>query len=300
MDIGKTDLNALVVFDALLQQRSVTRAGRALGLSQPAMSAALARLRAQIGDPLFVRTGRGMKPTPRALELAAPVQQVLETVRTQILHRRPFDPGTTRRVFTILTPDIGEVVFMPKILAHAERHAPSIGFHTIALPYPDARDALESGVADLAIGYFPDLAAAGFYQQRLFRNTFECLVRKDHPRIGRQLGMDEFLAAAHAVVRPAGRTHLFEQFVAQRRIQLDVRVVLSHFSSLLTIVSSSDLIATVPQDIGHVFARLADVRLLPPPLHIPPFDLKQHWHGRVHTDPAHVWLRRTIRELFHD
>lgn len=300
MDIGKTDLNALVVFDALLQQGSVTRAGRALGLSQPAMSAALARLRAQIGDSLFVRTGRGMKPTPRALELAGPVRQVLETVRTQILHRRPFDPKTTRRVFTILTPDIGEVVFMPKILAHAERHAPSIGFHSIALPFPDARDALESGVADLAIGYFPDLATAGFYQQRLFRNTFGCLVRADHPRIGRQLSMDEFQRAAHAVVRPSGRTHLFEQFASQRGIQLDVRVVLSHFSSLPAIVTSSDLIATVPLDIGHVFAKLAGVRLMPPPLHIPPFDLKQHWHGRVQSDPAHMWLRKTIRELFHD
>src|SRR5215207_8914145 len=126
MDIGKVDLNTLVVFDALLQQGSVTRAGRALGLSQPAMSAALAKLRLQVGDPLFVRTGRGMKPTPRALELATPVHQVLETVRTQILHKRPFDPETARSVFTILTPDAGEIVFMPRVLAHAAQHAPSI------------------------------------------------------------------------------------------------------------------------------------------------------------------------------
>jgi DNA-binding transcriptional LysR family regulator len=300
VDLADIDLNTLIVFDALLEQQSVTGAGRALGLSQPAMSAALAKLRTQVGDPLFMRTGRGMKPTPRALELASPVRQVLETVRTEILHKRPFDASTARRIFTILTPDVGEVVFMPKILAHAARQAPSIGFHSVTLPYPDARSALESGVVDLAIGYFPDLAAAGFYQQRLFRNTFACMVRADHPRIGRQLSTEEFMSAAHAVVRPAGRTHLFEQFLKQRDIQVEVRVVLSHFSSLLTIIAASDLIATIPLDIAQVFTKLANVRLLTPPVHIPPFDLKQHWHGRVHADPAHVWLRKMVREVIHD
>ncbi|MDQ6619640.1 MAG: LysR family transcriptional regulator [Pseudomonadota bacterium] len=300
MDIERADLNTLVVFDALMQHQSVTRAGQALGLSQPAMSAALAKLRGQLGDPLFVRTGRGMRPTPRALQLADPVRRVLETVRTEILQRPAFDPALGRRAFTIITPDIGEVVFLPKMLTHVARHAPGVTFRSVAIPSPGAREALETGAADLAVGYFPDLVTTGFYQQRLFTNSFVCIVRADHPHARRQLGLSDFLSAGHALVRPAGRTHLFEQFLGQQGIKLDVRVQLSHFTSLLTIIGATNLIATVPLDIGHVFARLANVRLVKPPIQPPPFDVKQHWHERVHADAANVWLRRTIRHLFHD
>lgn len=298
--IPDIDLNVLRVFDALMRHGSVTRAGRALGLSQPAMSAALAKLRTALGDPLFVRTGRGMQPTPHAVDLAEPIRRVLDTVQAEVLHKRTFEAATTRRVFTIVTPDIGEVVFVPRILAHAERHAPGIGLRTVAIPSPAAGEALASGEADLAIGYFPDLARPGFRQQRLFRNSFVCIVRADHPDIGGRLTMPQFLAAAHAFVRPAGRVHLFERFLEERGIKVSVRVQLAHFSSLLTVVGQSDLVATVPRDIGHVFATLAPVRLLEPPLQPKPFDVRQHWHERVHADPAHRWLRATVRELFHD
>src|SRR4051812_42241211 len=216
MDIADTDLNLLVVFAALAEHASVTRAGIALGLSQPAMSAALAKLRAQFGDPLFVRTGHGMRPTPRAVHLVEPVKRVLGTISTQILRQPAFDPATAQRTFTIITPDIGEVVFLPKLLAYAARHAPLLAFRTIIMPSPAASEALEDGLADLAIGYFPDLAKPGFFQQRLFRNTFVCIVRTDHPRIGRQLTRAQFLREGHAIVRPAGRTHLFERFMAKQ------------------------------------------------------------------------------------
>jgi DNA-binding transcriptional LysR family regulator len=300
LDITRTDLNALIVFDALVQHQSVTRAGRALGLSQPAMSAALAKLRAQLGDQLFVRTGRGMKPTARALQLVGPVRRVLETVTTEILQQPVFNPSTARRTFTILTPDIGEVVFLPKLLQHAARHASGISFRAVAFPSPGAGEALESGVADLAIGYFPDLALTGFYQQRLFKNRFVCMVRADHPRIGVHLSLEQFLSASHALVRPAGRTHLYEQFLIDRGIKLNVAAHLSHFTSLLTIIASSDLVAIVPLDIGNVFARLASVRLLKPPVSFPSLDVKQHWHVTAHMDAGTIWLRKTVRELFHD
>jgi DNA-binding transcriptional LysR family regulator len=272
------DLNVLVVFDAMLQHQSVTRAGQALNLSQPAMSAALAKMRSQLGDPLFVRTGHGMRPTPRALQLAEPVKKILEMVRLDVLQQPAFDPATARRVFTIITPDIGETVFMPRILAYLQAHAPHIAIRSMAISSEGAGEALELGLADLAIGYFPDLAKPGFYQQRLFKNSFVCMVRADHPRIGDHLTVEDFLKESHAIVRPAGRTHLFEKFLNTKNIKLDVRAELSHFASLLTIISSSDLIATVPRDIGHVFATLAKVRLLDPPLKPPSFHLMQHWH----------------------
>lgn len=294
------DLNLLRVFEAMLQYGSVTRAGHALDLSQPAMSAALAKMRSQLGDPLFVRTGHGMRPTPRALELAGPTRKILEMVRADVLQQPAFDPLVARRVFTIITPDIGETVFMPKILAYIESNAPGIVIRSVAISSEGTGEALELGRADLAIGYFPDLARPGFYQQRLFRNSFVCIVRADHPRIRGNPTLAQFLAESHAVVRPAGRTHLFERFLEEKSIKLDVRAELSHFASLLTIIAGSDLVATVPRDIGHVFASLAGVRVVDPPLQPAAFHLMQHWHTVVHADSANTWLRQMVRNLFHD
>jgi DNA-binding transcriptional LysR family regulator len=300
LNIVDLDLNVLVVLHAMLEHQSVTRAGQALGLSQPAMSAALAKLREQLGDPLFVRTGHGMRPTPRALQLAEPVKRILDTVRSDILQRPAFDPATAQRPFTIITPDIGEMVFIPKILAHAQQHAPGIAIRSVAISSPGAGEALETGAADLAIGYFPDLAKPGFFQQRLFRNSFVCIVRADHPRIGDTLGMREFLNESHAVVRPAGRTHLFERFLESQQITREVSVELAHFASLLTVITTSDLLATVPRDIAHVFRQLANIRVIEPPLVAPAFHLKQHWHSRMHADAANNWLRKMVRDLLHD
>jgi DNA-binding transcriptional LysR family regulator len=300
LTIADLDLNVLVVFDAMLQHQSVTRAGQALNLSQPAMSAALSKMRSQLGDPMFVRTGHGMRPTPRALQLSEPVKKILEMVRLDVLQQPAFDPATARRTFTIITPDIGETVFMPKILGYLGAHAPGIAIRSMAISSEGAGEALELGRADLAIGYFPDLAKPGFYQQRLFRNTFVCMVRASHPRIGDSMTMADFMAESHAIVRPAGRTHLFEKFLNAKNIKLDVRAELSHFASLLTIISTSDLVATVPRDIGHVFAGLANVRLVDPPLSPPSFHLMQHWHTVGNTDSANIWLRQMVKSLFND
>jgi DNA-binding transcriptional LysR family regulator len=300
LNISEIDLNVLVVFDAMLKYHSVTRAGQALGLSQSAMSAAVAKLRAQLGDPLFVRTSHGMRPTPRALQLAEPVRRVLETVQIDILQQPAFSPETARRFFTVITPDIGELVFVPKILAYVQRHAPGVAIRSVAISSPGAGEALESGTADLAIGYFPDLAKPGFYQQRLFKNSFLCVVRAGHPRVGDSLTLEQFLAESHAVVHPAGRTHIFERFMESQNVKRDVRAELAHFASLLTVITTSDFVATVPRDIAHVFAGLAKIRLIDPPLQPPAFHLKQHWHGRVHADPANSWLRKMVHDLFHD
>lgn len=300
MNIGELDLNVLIVFHAMLEHQNVTRAGQEIGLSQPAMSAAVAKLRAQLGDPLFVRTGHGMRPTPRALQLAEPVRRILETVRSDILQRPAFDAATARQTFTIITPDIGEMVFIPKILAHVQAHAPGVAIRSVAISSPGAEEALESGYADLAIGYFPDLAKPGYFQQRLFRNSFVCIVRSGHPRIRRTLTMKDFISEGHALVRPAGRVHLFERFVEKQNIKREVRVELAHFASLLTVIAGSDLIATVPRDIAHVFAGLADMQIMECPLQPPTFHLQQHWHARMHADAGNIWLRRMVKGLLHD
>ena len=298
MDMKAVDLNLLVAFDAMVERRNVTRAGEAIGLSQPAMSAAVARLRALFDDALFVRSGAEMKPTPRALELAEPVRRVIDTVRTDILMRSAFDPATTERTFTIITPDIGEINFVPRLLARFAQEAPAAHLRAVARPRLAAAEGLESGSAELAVGYFPDLQKAGFYQQKLFDNPHVCLVRRDHPTIGARLTMKEYLAASHAVVRPDGREHVFEQFFQQRGLQRRVLVELSHFMSLLPVIEGSDLIATVPRDLADVCLRYGRLRSVEPPIKSPVIAVHQFWHTRFHKDPAIVWLRGVVRSLF--
>lgn len=300
MDLRSIDLNLLVVFEALLQHRSVTRGGDAIGLSQPAMSAALARLRLLFGDQLFVRSGAEMKPTPRALEVGGPVAEVLETIRGRILPTPEFDPSRARRNFTLVTPDIGEVHFVPALLTRLARDAPSVRLFTVAQPPQAAAAALESGGADLALGYFPDLQRPGFFQQKLFDNRHVCLVRHGHPAIGKTLTLSEYLAASHANVRPGTREHVFEQFLVQQGIQRRVVVELSHFMSLLPIIEGSDLIATVPGDLAEVCVRHAAVRIVPVPLDAPMIAIHQFWHERVHRDAASTWLRGVVRDIFMD
>lgn len=297
MDIKSVDLNLLVVFAAMMEHRSVTRAAESLGLSQPAMSAALARLRALLGDPLFVRSGWQMQPTPRALVLDAPVRQVVETIRTEILQRLSFEPATARRAFTLVMPDIGEVMFLPRILSLLAASAPDIDLRTLAMPLNAAAGALESGAAELAIGYFPDLEKPGFFRKKLIENSHVCVLRQDHPLIGQRMTQAQFLAASHAVVKPDGREHVFEQFLQQKGLKRRVVLELSHFTSLLAIVESTDLVATVPRDLAEFFASHSQIRLVELPVKPPGIEVHLIWHQRFHKDPAHIWLRSSIHEV---
>jgi DNA-binding transcriptional LysR family regulator len=298
MDIRSVDLNLLVAFDSMVEHRSVTRAAEALGLSQPAMSAAVARLRVLFGDPLFVKTGREMRATPRANELAAPVRRIMDTLKTEILQSQAFDPQASTRTFTIITPDIGEINFLPSVLSRMATHAPNANLRTLSMPRHATQEALESGGADLAVGYFPDLHKAGFYQQRLFRNELVCIVRKDHPTLKKTITLKAYLAASHAVVRPEGREHVFEQFLHGRDLRRRVVVEIAHFMSLLPILTSTDLVATVPRDLADVCVRHAPIRILPCPIKAPAIEVHQFWHQRFHKEPANVWLRGVIHDLF--
>lgn len=298
MDAKDVDLNLLVAFHAMVEQRQVTRAGETIGLSQPAMSAALARLRRLFDDPLFVKIGTRMQPTPRALELAEPVRRIVETVNGELLQRAGFDPLNTERTFTILTPDVGEVNFLPKLMSRLGQLAPRARLRAITRPRLAAAEAMEAGVADLAVGYFPDLQKAGFYQQKLFESSHVCLVRRGHPQVGDKLTMREYLQLSHAVVRPDGREHVFEQVLNQRGIRRRVALELSHFMSLLPILESSDLVATVPHDLAEVCVAHGDLRVVEAPIKTVMIPLHQFWHSRFHKDAANVWLRGFVRSAF--
>jgi DNA-binding transcriptional LysR family regulator len=191
-----------------------------VGLNQPATSFALAKLRPLLNDPLFVRTPQGMQPTPQALALAQPIRQALNLIRNDVLQRRGLDlPRTTRR-FTIAMTDVAEMVFLPRLLRLLKEEAPLATLKTVTTSFAELEIALETGTVDLAVGLFPHLKRASFYQQKIFQHPFVCIVRSDHPTIGRRMTLQQFLEAS------------------QRRVMLSI----SHFLSIPMVIATSDLV----------------------------------------------------------
>jgi DNA-binding transcriptional LysR family regulator len=299
MDISRVDLNLLVVFDALLRTRSVSRAALELGISQPATSFALNRLRKLFEDPLFVRASHGVHPTARAESLESPLRSVLEQIRSGLLQPPSFDPATARRIVTFNMVDIGELVFLPRIVRHLLREAPGIDVRTVSLPVDELHGALASGRVDVAVGYYPGLVAADLFQQQLFRHTFVCIVRRDHPGIGTQITREQFLAARHAVVHPEGQSaELFESLLNDKSLSRRVVLRTKHYLAIPKILSESDLVFTVPYAIGAGIAEMGNVRMMPTPFTTKSVAVRQHWHARFNNDPANRWIRGVIAELF--
>lgn len=297
MNISRLDLNLLLVFDALWRRHSVSRAAEEVGLSQPAVSNALKRLRAQLDDQLFVRTGKEMAPTPLAEELGAVIPAALAQIRAGLQRRRVFDPRSETTTYTLIMTDIGEIVFLPRLLRHLKDEAPGISLRTVQLPADETPRALETGEVNLAIGFMPDLEN-GVYQQQLFTTTYVCIVREDHPLIRGRMTRVQFLAATHAVAEAVGTGHYvierqLEQLGEARRIGLRV----PNFLALPSIIASTDMIATVPEPLAAAFQSIA-IRIIRHPIPFPPLPIKQFWHERYHDDPANRWLRQTCTSLF--
>ncbi|HEY8707134.1 MAG TPA: LysR substrate-binding domain-containing protein, partial [Burkholderiaceae bacterium] len=217
-------------------------------------------------------------------------------ISIDILQGAAFDPARAERAFTLLTPDIGEVTFIPPVLACLRTQAPMITLRALSLARGAAAEALESGAADLAVGFFPDLKKAGIFQQRLFKTSYQCIACASLKSKAR-LTMKEFLAARHVVVRPDGREHSVDRFLEEKGHARRVVLEVSHFMSLLAILPGSDLVATVPDDIAAVVARHIPIRKLELPFRPPVIDVQQSWHRRMQQDPAHMWLRALFYQL---
>jgi DNA-binding transcriptional LysR family regulator len=227
------------------------------------------------------------------------VHRVVETVRNDILSSSEFNPASSDRAFTLITPDIGEIHFVPPLLTYLADAAPRIRLRAVSHPKLAASEALASGAADLAVGYFPDLTGAEFFRQKLFENHHVCIVRRAHPAVGdAPLDLETYLAMRHVVVRPEGRAHVFEQYLQQQGLRPKVALEISHFISLPPIIEASDLIATVPRHLADICARYADLRILPAPVAPPAIPVFQIWHRRAHKDLATAWLRGAVQKLF--
>ena len=300
MNLATLDLNLLRVFDAVHTHRNVSAAAAALAMSQPAVSNALRRLRREFGDELFTRGPQGMNPTPQADRAAAGVAQALGLLREALEPGPLFDAATARRTFTMIMSDVGEIVFLPRLLQFLQEAAPLVRIEAVTLPVKEARLALESGAVDLAVGFLPDLKA-GFYQQRVFEQKYVCMLRQGHPRIGETMSMKTFMEARHAVVNAEGTGHgIVEAMFERAGFAPEMVVRLPHFLAAPMVVAATDLVATVPQKLGAAFAQVLPLRLLPHPLKIPVFQVNQYWHRRYHKDPANQWLRGHFARLFRE
>ncbi|HYM03850.1 MAG TPA: LysR family transcriptional regulator [Stellaceae bacterium] len=299
MNINAIDLNLLIAFDAIMRERHVTVAAHRIGITQPAMSNALARLRKLFNDPLFVRTSHGMEPTPYAEQLADPIGRACDLIADALRTGSTFEPAKSSRTFTFYMTDIGEVVLLPAILRHVRSVAPQVALKVVRIPPLGAQEAMASGEVDLAIGLFPSLQA-GFYEQRLYRDHFVCVARADHPRIRNVLTARQFSEVPHVFVSSAGTGHeaAVENIIAAQRVKRTIALTVPHFLVLPTIVSQSDLIVTVPERVARSFQSSTNLKLLKPPIKFPEIEIKQHWHERLHHDPANKWMRSVIAQLF--
>jgi DNA-binding transcriptional LysR family regulator len=299
MDIQRLDLNLLVVLDMMFVERRTTRTAERLGMSQPMVSYALAKLRHAFADDLFVREGNAMRPTPFAERLREPVHRVVATVAQEILRDHFFNAATTTHRFTFCLSDIGELVFLPIILQAFRTEAPLATIRCISLSPRELESGLADGSVDLALGYFPDLTAHAMYRQGLFDHPFAVLLRRDHPLIGDSISLEAFLDADHAVVQQEGRSQeIFERRMTELGLSRRVAIQLPHFMSAPMIIAHSDIIMTVPLGVAKAYSQMEQLRWLPPPIDVPPIEIKQYWHRRAHHDRQSLWLRGLICRYF--
>jgi DNA-binding transcriptional LysR family regulator len=298
VNITDLDLNLLRVLDAVLRERSVTAAAARLGLTQPAVSNALARLRAAFDDALFVRTATGMTPTPFARDLDDPVRQALALIESVFAHGGGFDPATSTRAFRFHMSDLGEISFLPRLVERVRGLAPGIYLESVGLPLEDIDEGLASGALDLAIGSLPGLAAP-VRRRRLFSDPYVCLMRRDHPRIGAKLTRRLFLEASHALVSSTGSGHrVIEEALERHGLTRRIALRVPHFTVVPMVLARTDLLLTLPSQVARAYEADGHFKSLPVPLPIPPAEVAVHWHERFERDAGNRWLRELIVELF--
>jgi DNA-binding transcriptional LysR family regulator len=293
------DLNLLPIAVALYDELSVSHAARRLGMSQPAVSKALRRLREAFDEPLFVRGPTGIVPTPRAHEIVRSARSHLQHLQDDLFKAEAFEPATNTRPIVLGLSDIAEMAFLPSILEHFRVHAPKCP--VVAQPATQLAEALEKGDVDVAAGYFPALAQRNFRQRRMSRHGFACLMRTGHPLWKKRLTMSAYLEADHIAVRREGRSQeLLERFIERRKLRRRVAFYTSNVLSVPFIVMNTHLVATLPYAVVTRFASITS-QVVPA---LPPFDLtydlKLHWHRRFDNEPRSIWLRDQLAAVFKD
>ena len=296
--LASIDLNLLVVLDALLAEKHVTRAAAKVGLSQSATSHALARLRGLLGDPLLVRGARGaLVPTARAEALAPALRRALDGFVDVLRGAPTFDPASARRAFRIGAGDYAELVLLPRLVARLAREAPGVDLWMVPLP-DDPAAALAAGELDVALGVWSSMGwPAGTYQRRLFDEDFRCVVRAGHPATKQRLTLVRYCELDHLLVAPRGTPgSRVDDILASLGRTRRVLVRVPHFLIAPHVIAASDLVVTLATRLSQIYAEPLGLELLAPPFEMPGFTVSMAWHERAHHDPGHRWLRDRLVE----
>lgn len=305
MNISQVDLNLLQVLRIVYATRSVSKAGQRLGITQSAVSNALRRLRGRLNDPLFVRSPEGMLPTSLVKSIIGPIEAGLGSIEGALNAAPRFSPATSDRLYRILVNDLYQLIFIPRLIAHLAHEAPNVRIETMTATLEEGKQGLHEGSIDLAIGNWPAMGA-NYFRQRLFSETYVVLISREHKLFGKKLTKADYLKASHVDYRPSEATYfslrkMLDKKLSEERLDRHVTITLGHALGLASIVAESDLVLTLPARLASSMARrFTSLVVKPLPFPSPAVTITQQWHARVHRDPANVWFRRLIAEMFAD
>lgn len=307
MNLKNIDLNLLIYLDALLRKRNVTQAAEAMGISQPAMSNGLQRLRLLFSDPLLIRTKDGMSPTERAERLQPLIRDIVASVERAVEPDKGFDPATADRVFRLSISDYTECTLMSPLLQRMDRIAPGIALD-ILTPSDVSYEDVESGNVDLVINRFDDLPKS-FHEKTIWRDGFACMISQHNP-ILQNFNLENYLKASHVWVSKTGmgigvgvepsavqQLGWVDDALARLGKKRKIRVFTRHYQAAMQLAELRDLIITLPSKSANLQKNNREVIILPPPFEIPEIELKMAWSPLLQHNPAHQWLRSMIAEV---
>jgi LysR family transcriptional regulator, mexEF-oprN operon transcriptional activator len=297
MNMAGIDLNLLVVFDALMQERNVTRAGQRIGLSQPATSSALARLRHLFDDELLIKTPNGMEPTARAIELEGSLRSALLQIQSAFAGQEQFVPETSARVFRLGMSDYAELVLLPELMQCLSQQAPGVQIQIKATDRREVLSLLDEDEIDLAIGFYPQ-QSSWHRQQVLFEEQFVCVCRQNHPLIKSPLTLETYLAASHLLVSlREDRVGRIDRYLMAQNQQRRIVLSIPHFLLTGFILARTDLVAALPERLASVWMGFLPLQRLPLPFQVSGFAVSMLWHAKNQDEPGHIWLRSLLSEL---
>lgn len=293
MRLNKIDLNLFVVFDAIYMQGNLTRAAEVLCITQPAVSNALARLRLIYDDALFVRTGKGMVPTPLTENIISGVQSALQLLSSSLQEGQLFDPFISEKTFRLSMNDMAEAMIMPKLLSQLQQQAPKAGIECCYVPREDIERELAAGSLDIALDA-PFVAVGQMQTQALLKQRYACAVRRDHPKIGETISLDEYLALDHLQVSSRRKGRGYEDIGLNRLgRQRKIKMRVQHYQVAPLLVAQTDMALTIPISMAQNY----DLKILELPYSLPALDWNIYWHKSADQDQANLWLRNLIAGL---
>ena len=296
-NLGRLDLNLLVAFDALLTERSVTRAAARVGLGQSAMSHNLRRLRLLFGDELLTRGADGMRPTPRARALAGPVRMTLAQIQEAVLERDDFDPETAGRTFRVGLADSIEVAIIPDLLARLRDEAPGVTLRLRSINRLTILDELDTGGLDLGIGVF-DHGQTHHKRRPLYTDSFLCLFNPALLKFACPISLEDYLSVPHVLTSLSEDAHgAVDEALAKLKLERTIALTTPGFLAVPFVVSRAPLITTMPRRLARYFADAFGLATSHPPINLPSFAISLLWHASFDHDPGHVWLRQTVSRV---